>query len=982
MASIWRLAPGQALVRKITIKGVSNEDFKEAAVTYVDKLQQPNNVINLQFYYLFSNNGKKDIGEPPAILDSGLVEFSRIQIQQFLQNKGYLKAKVSDSVVIKKKKAELIFSAVEGPLFRIRKIQDTIYDKKVRALYMVNRPRFSHVQPGGRFDTDSLAYDRDEFYQIMRRNGYFDFYRQYINFTYDSTFRSSVVDLKMVIDNPIGKSSHPVYTINNTNVPNPTYTKLPDSTNRLDSKIDIVPLKRMSDRVEGEFLFNSGKYGYNLGNTFTDRNLFKSAAILQIKLNWSDLRVGANLIYPSIISPFDFPILGKYGVPHTTFSSNYQLFYEKGLVQRTSFINSITYDFAETARKLHTITPIDIEFSKGVIDPVAQQELLKKNLYAYSYLIGRTIFTSGSQYTFQYNAIELNSFRSFVYFRGSLDVGGNTLALLSKLFNTQRDTSGARLFAGRAFAQYAKTEIDLRIYHSFGGERQLIFRINPGVGVPYGNSNDKNWIFEKEFYTGGANDMRGWLPRTLGPGQFNRATFYGTGPASDSLRTRVKYLDQFGEVKLVSNLEYRYKLVNDFFGSKLKGAIFIDAGNVWRLNKQPNDPNVEFRFDNILKSSAMDIGTGLRFDLGFFVFRLDAALKFKDPQFNGSGQWVLINHFDELFHSGSFKANYAATNSGDTYNFLQLNFGIGNIYVADYGNNLIRKITPGGVVSTFAGSGTQGNINATGLLASFNKPTGLALDGSGNIYVADAGIDSIGSANGTASLASFFGPTGVAVDPSGNVYVADAGNNAIRLISKSGTVSTFAGSATDTTLNSQFNNPTGVATDANGNVYVAGYLSNKILKITARGSVALLAGTGLTGASNGPGASATFYYPNSLAVDATNNVYVADGVNNLIRKITPDGTVSTFAGSGAAGAADSLGTAASFNGPAGIAVDVSGNVYVADSNNNLIRKITPGGLVSTIAGSGLPGSKNGQASARRHGIIISSANRRLKVFSR
>lgn len=759
-----RLAPGQALVRKITIKGVSNEDFKEAAVTYVDKLQQPNNVINLQFYYLFSNNGKKDIGEPPAILDSGLVEFSRIQIQQFLQNKGYLKAKVSDSVVIKKKKAELIFSAVEGPLFRIRKIQDTIYDKKVRSLYMVNRPRFSHVQPGGRFDTDSLAYDRDEFYQIMKRNGYYDFYRQYINFTYDSTFRSSVVDLKMVIDNPIGKSSHPVYTINNTlitvsnssgrttgkadtiqvdsqfryvdfshkfkpatvtdyifqkkgelynvdkqilttsrlselnvfrNVPNPTYTKLPDSTNRLDSKIDIVPLKRMSDRLEGEFLFNSGKYGYNLGNTFTDRNLFKSAAILQIKLNWSvlynttsnsinpggienqDLRVGANLIYPAIISPFDFPILGKYGVPHTTFSSNYQLFYEKGLVQRTSFINSITYDFAETARKLHTITPIDIEFSKGVIDPVAQQELLKKNLYAYSYLIGRTIFTSGSQYTFQYNAIELNSFRSFVYFRGSLDVGGNTLALLSKLFNTRRDTSGARMFAGRAFAQYAKTEIDLRIYHSFGGERQLIFRINPGIGVPYGNSNDKNWIFEKEFYTGGANDMRGWLPRTLGPGQFNRATFYGTGPANDSLRTRVKYLDQFGEVKLVSNLEYRYKLVNDFFGSKLKGAIFIDAGNVWRLNKQPNDPNVEFRFDNILKSSAIDIGTGLRFDLGFFVFRLDAALKFKDPQFNGSGQWVLINHFDELFHSGSFKANYSATNSGDTYNFLQLNFGIG-----------------------------------------------------------------------------------------------------------------------------------------------------------------------------------------------------------------------------------------------------------------------------------------------------------------
>jgi len=759
-------------VRKITIKGVEKE-FSVPAVTYVDKEQQPNNVINLEFYYLFSRNGKKDIGEPPAILDSNLVEFSRVQIEKFLQNKGYLKAKVADTIKVKKKKAELIFTAVEGPMFRIRKIQDSIADKKVRDLYMVNRPRFSHVQPGARFDTDSLAYDRDEFYLIMKRNGYFDFYRQYINFTYDSTFRSSVVDIKMIIDNPIGKSAHPIYTINNTlitvansggrikgkedtlqvdsqfryvdfshkfqphtvtdyifqrkgqlydidkqtlttsrlselnvfrNVPNPTYTKLSDSTNRLDSKIDIVPLKQMSDRVEGEFLFNSGQYGYNIGNTFTHRDLFKQAAILQIKLNWSvlydngsnatnaygienqDFTVGASLIYPRIISPFDFPILGKYGVPHTTFSTTYQWFYQQGLVQRESFINSVTYDFAETAYKLHTLTPIDVEFSRGVIDPLAQAELLSKNLYAYSYLIGRTIFTTGSQYTFQYNAGKLNTYENFIYFRGSLDVGGNTLDLLSKIFNTPKDTLGERTFAGRTFAQYAKGEIDLRFYRSLGGEQQLVFRLNPGLGVPYGNSTDL--IFEKNFYAGGANDMRAWLPRTLGPGQFNRATYYGppgtaTVPSSgDTLRTRLKYLDQFGEVKLISNLEYRYKLADNFFGSILRGAVFVDAGNIWRLDAQPKGPNGQypndvFKFNNILQSSAMDIGTGLRFDLGFFVFRLDAAFKFKDPQFDGSAQWVLIDHFNELFHSGAFKANYEATNSGDTYNFMQLNFGIG-----------------------------------------------------------------------------------------------------------------------------------------------------------------------------------------------------------------------------------------------------------------------------------------------------------------
>jgi outer membrane protein insertion porin family len=765
-----RLKGNEALVRKITLKGIDKE-FQDAAVNYVDKEQQPNNVINLQFYYLFSKNGKKDIGEPPAILDSNLVEFSRVQIEKFIQNKGYLKAKVTDTIIVKKKKATLVFSAVEGPMFRIRKLQDSIADKNVENLYRVNRPRFSHVQPGGRFDMDSLAYDRDEFYLIMKRNGYYDFYRQYINFVYDSTFRSSVVDLKMIIDNPAGRSAHPIYTINNTlitisksngrttgkadtiqvdsqfrfvdfsnkfkprtvtdyvyqrkkdiynidkqtlttsrlselnvfrNVPNPVYTKLPDSTNRLNTQIDIVPLKQMSDRVEGEFLFNGGRYGYNVGNTFTDRNLFKQAAILQLKVNWSilfdngnntinqasiqnqDLRFGANLIFPRILSPFDFPVLGKYGVPHTTFSSNYQLFYQKGLVSRQSFINSITYDFYETGRKLHTITPIDIEFSRGTIDSAAKRELVEKNLYAYSFLIGRTIFTSGSQYTFQYNALELNSFSNFTYFRGSLDVGGNTLSLLSKVFNTPRDTAGSRTFAGYPFSQYAKGEVDLRIYKSLGGERQLIFRFNPGVGIPYGNSAGKGLIFEKEFYTGGANDMRAWLPRTLGPGQFNRADFYGPGRATldapatlgDTLRSRFKYLDQYGEVKLIANMEYRYKLADNFFGSKLKGAVFIDAGNVWRLHNQPNQPNSEFRLDNIWPSTAIGIGTGLRFDLSFFVFRLDAAFKFKDPQFSGSDQWVLINHFDELFHTGPFKSAYRLANT-DTYNFMQLNFGIG-----------------------------------------------------------------------------------------------------------------------------------------------------------------------------------------------------------------------------------------------------------------------------------------------------------------
>ncbi|HEY9535116.1 MAG TPA: BamA/TamA family outer membrane protein [Mucilaginibacter sp.] len=763
------LKGNEKLVRKVTIKGI-DEEFEEQALNYVDKQQQPNNSFNLQLYYWFNKKGKRNIGEPPAILDSDLVEFSRLQIEKFTQSKGYLKAKVDDTITIKKKKAFLTFTVNEGPMFRIRRIQDSIADPAVRALYRKTRLVFSHMQPGGRFDTDSLAFDRDAFFQEMKRRGYYDFYRQYMNYTVDSTYNSGVVDLTLFIDNPADKLAHPVYTINNTlitisnsygryngkedtlkvdsqfkfvdyshrfkphpvvdyvllkkgelynadmqtattsrlselnvfrNVPNPEYTKTADSTNRLNMVLKLIPLKRMSDRVEGEFLFADGRYGYNIGNTFTDRNIFKKAVTLQVKLNLSvlydngtntssnksiienqDFKIGASLIYPWIVTPFNFAKPGKYGVPHTTFSSNYSLFFQKGLVQRTSLVNSVTYDFLETANKVHSVTPIDIEFSRGIIDPEAYQELLRKNSFSYIKLIGRTVFTTGSQYTYQANGNLLNTYQNFTYFKGSLDVGGNMLSLAANTFNAPKDTLGKHKLFGYTFYQYAKTEIDLRFYHSFGGERQFILRINPGIGIPYGNSDQL--IFEKNFYAGGANDIRAWLPRTLGPGRFNRGTYYGS---DTTLRSRLKYIDQFGEIKFITNAEYRYKLANNFFGSKLKGAVFIDAGNVWRLHKQPENPNGEFRINNFLQSTAIGIGTGLRFDVSFFVFRLDAAFKFKDPQFNGSDQWVLIKHGNELFHPGAFKQAYLNANRvgvdangrpvGDTYNFMQLNFGIG-----------------------------------------------------------------------------------------------------------------------------------------------------------------------------------------------------------------------------------------------------------------------------------------------------------------
>jgi streptogramin lyase len=288
-------------------------------------------------------------------------------------------------------------------------------------------------------------------------------------------------------------------------------------------------------------------------------------------------------------------------------------------------------------------------------------------------------------------------------------------------------------------------------------------------------------------------------------------------------------------------------------------------------------------------------------------------------------------------------------------------------------------------VSTFAGSTTSGSTNGQGSLARFLSPYGVTIDAIGNMYVADAGNHSIrkitqsglvstlagswitGSADGWGSSASFFNPTGVAIDGSGNVYVADNSNHLIRKITPDGLVSTLAGSAkTRGDDNGQgslarFYFPSGVAVDSIGKVYVADDRNYSIRKITPGGLVSTLAGYSY-GSADGQGSLAGFFHPGGVAVDRLGNVYVADQGNNKIRKITPGGLVSTLAGSNTSGTADGQGSLASFNSPTGVSVDGKGNVYVADAGNNLIRKITPGGLVSTLAGSTTLGSADGQGS--------------------
>ena len=334
-------------------------------------------------------------------------------------------------------------------------------------------------------------------------------------------------------------------------------------------------------------------------------------------------------------------------------------------------------------------------------------------------------------------------------------------------------------------------------------------------------------------------------------------------------------------------------------------------------------------------------------------------------------------------------------NEGDTYNYIVITNDVDgdNVTITAPTKPSWLTLATSSTVSTLAGNGLEGFANGTGTSAQFNKPYGIAVDGSGNVYVADntnhsirkinsagvvttlAGSGVAGFVNGTGAAAQFNGPSSVAVDALGNVYVADVENHRIRKISSSGVVTTLAGStsgfADGTGIAARFKYPSGVAVDGLGNVYVSDRYNHSIRKISPIGVVTTLAGSGVVGFTEATGTAAQFNEPAGLTVDGSGNVYVADTRNHRIRKISPTGVVTTLAGS-LNGFANGTGTAAQFSYPASAAVDGLGNVYV--TSNGRIRKISPTGVVTTLAGSGAFGFADGASTAAQfkapYGIAV------------
>jgi len=765
-------------VKKVTIDSVDAK-FEEQAYNYVQKDIRPASKlsINVPLYNLFNTkDGRyktsdiKPFGTPPAILDSTLVEISRTQIQKFLKSKGYRQAEVTSAIKIADKKAEIVFSAKPGPAYFIEKLSDSIPNANIRNLYESNKAKISHLHKGMQYDEDSLTYEREQIYRIMKENGYFYFLRPYVNFDVygaEPSSKTNKIDLNLNVTDP-ANGPHKQFNIGYTHLliaPNPdglpdsaryklskdtlngiiytdfskryrrnpivrydflkqgdlydirnenlTYDRLyelnvfknvkidyfrRDSTsNKINAIILLTPQKVMSNRVEGEVPFNGGTVGFTIGNTYTNNNIFRGAERFELQVKGGlqsrigngakvfsdiyqrDFSISASISVPRLMIPFYNPVLGGNGMPHTTFATSYIYALQKDVSVRRIFINSITYDWFETKSKLHSFTPLNFEYRFGNLDTSKVDAITRFNNLYYSSLLDRKDLTLGMKYTYTLNADKLNQLRTFVYLRAGMDIAGNMLQGISKLTGSKHDPANndpAKIL-GLPFNQYTRPEVDIRWYKHLGGERQFVARLNTGLAYAYGNSILTGIPFEKQFFAGGSNGLRAWQARTIGPGNYNRQVL-----ASDEVRKAVFGLDQLGTLRIETNFEYRFTLARKFFGATLKGAAFVDAGNIWNIRRGESitleypelDELTVFKLSKLAKQIAIGTGVGLRYDVQYFVFRFDVGLKLKDPQFIGSDQWVISK-----FLSGArdFKNSYNATHGPDTYRFLQYNFGIG-----------------------------------------------------------------------------------------------------------------------------------------------------------------------------------------------------------------------------------------------------------------------------------------------------------------
>jgi outer membrane protein assembly factor BamA len=424
---------------------------------------------------------------------------------------------------------------------------------------------------------------------------------------------------------------------------------------KLDCNIHLTLLSQQSYKIELEGTNSAGNPGGDVNLIYQHKNLLHGAELFSIKLKGAysvfktqdssgsvsyrsveEYGVETSLKLPKFLVPFlkTEAFIKKYN-PYTTLLASYD-YQSMPFYTRTIANASFGYDWKAGFYREHIINPLQLSLvNVPHLDPVYKAKVLSSSYLAHSY---DAVLIFGGSYSFIYNNQKIKNSRDYWFLRVNAESAGNFLSAIYKIIGAKKtgpivrdttasqDTTNAYRLFGQPFAQYVKADIDIRYNYKLNDVSSVAYRGFFGICLPYGNS--KAIPFEKQYFSGGANDIRAWQVRSLGPGSY----------ADPSI-----LLNETGDIKLEANAEYRFKL---FW--IIEGATFLDAGNIWSYNYDPSRPGSQFRFNNFYKDIAIGTGTGFRFDLKFVIARVDLGIKLRNPllhdaQSTERSHWVFLN---------------------------------------------------------------------------------------------------------------------------------------------------------------------------------------------------------------------------------------------------------------------------------------------------------------------------------------------------
>ena len=400
----------------------------------------------------------------------------------------------------------------------------------------------------------------------------------------------------------------------------------------LDCLINVAPAKLFSLTAEMEATYTDGFWGVaaNLGTVH--RNVFHGAESLSLQgrlaYEWqgegvlaNELGLQAGLQFPSLLAPLVSDQFRRNARATTQFTADISSQNRPGEFNVKRFGVGMNYNWTR-GRLRHTFDPLDINYVNFNVEDEFRREFLETNRFnPYSY---ESHFITRIGYTGSFSTFNPNQpLRNHLSLRYSLETAGNVLYGISHLFNTKKNDEGFYTVVGDIpYSQYVRGDVNFTFHQIFDGNNRFVYHFFAGAGVPYGNGSVIP--YERRYYSGGANSVRGWAESTLGPGVYQR----------DRSIRRGRDYNQIGDVKLDLNFEYRYKM----FG-KLDGALFVDAGNIWTIRPYETQPGGEFRFDTFWRQLGLSYGLGFRLDFSFLVVRLDLGVKLHDPSRPEGDRW-------------------------------------------------------------------------------------------------------------------------------------------------------------------------------------------------------------------------------------------------------------------------------------------------------------------------------------------------------